>query len=94
MADSMTKKSAIPGGKLYGGHSFETGPGKQKPHPFQQREKGMSPGSAGKSGPGKYPQGGDIGHKAKGSFASGTKGDAKGEDSAGSASGKRGNVKA
>ncbi len=37
---------------------------------------------------------GDIGHKAKGSAGGGTKADEAGEDSAGKASGKRGNVKA
>ncbi len=77
-------------GKLYGNPSFATGP---------KAGAGTSATADGNASKGSFATGpnavaGAIGHKAKGTSVSGTKGDEKGETSAGMASGKRGNAKA
>lgn len=85
-------------GKLYGSHSFESGPGRDK-----GIDAGIGKGNEAKgtmaTGPGldKGPDAGiGKGSQAKGtsSASSGTKGDKAGEDKAGMASGKSGKVKA
>lgn len=78
-------------GKLYGGSSLETGVGKNKPESYQAGSKYKAAGTF-TTGPRRNDA--SIGHSAKGSSVSGTEGDEKNEDSAGAASGKRGNVKA
>jgi hypothetical protein len=78
-------------GKLYGGPSFETGPGKNKPNDYQKKAAIKAAGTF-KTGPAPVDM---AGHKAKGPGLdkSGPKRADKGEDYAGQASGKRGNVR-
>jgi len=79
--------------KLYGGPSFETGVKRQKSGPAK-RQGGMSPKAMASGTKAPNPSMGKIGHKAKGTFVSGTKGSQKGMTSGGKASGRRGAVKA
>lgn len=76
-------------GKLYGNPVFTTGPAGSK---AADAGGGHNAKGTFASGPNKVA--GDIGHKAKGTFASGVGSAQKGMTSGGSASGKRGNVKA
>lgn len=82
-------------GKMYGNPSFETGPKAGAGN--QSMPKGNGAKGSMMTGPG-LDKGPDAGigkaKQAKGSMGGGTKADKAGEDSSGSASGKRGNVKA
>jgi hypothetical protein len=73
-------------GKLYGtGRSYETGPARGKAVDYQKIEQ-RGPKPSLETGPKRISSTeGKIGHKAGGNMTTGTKGDERGEDSAGSA---------